>query len=353
MSANKKGDNMSLNDREKQILGAIIDYYLDSGETIGSRTLVKRYGLDISSATVRNAMADLEDMGYIMKTHTSSGRVPTDVGYKFYLNELLKIREITKNEREKIELAYERKVNEFEGILEHTSRLLTKLTSYTSIVVEINKDVERIKKVQLVHINNYSLMCVTVLDNSAVKTRKLHLDIPIGEDELFEIQKDLNNRIMESKHTMSPADLENIIKELIYKGSEDFDVEEEEGNSGLFIGGTENILSTFENRPLELMQAVKIFDRHKDLKAMFENVVKERDYETGKVHVLFGDEINIPTLENFSFVFSVYYMGDNKGIIGVLGPKRMEYAKTVGLIKYVTEEVNKIIQNIENARGES
>ena len=102
MSANKKGDNMTLNDREKQILGAIIDYYLDSGETIGSRTLVKKYDLDISSATVRNAMADLEDMGYIMKTHTSSGRVPTDIGYKFYLNELLKIREITKNEKEKI-----------------------------------------------------------------------------------------------------------------------------------------------------------------------------------------------------------------------------------------------------------
>lgn len=343
---------MSLNDREKQILGAIIDYYLDSGETIGSRTLVKRYDLDISSATVRNAMADLEDMGYITKTHTSSGRVPTDVGYKFYLNELLKIRELTKNEREKIELAYERKINELEGILEHTSKLLSKLTSYTSIIVELNKDVERVKKVQLVHINNYSIMCVTVLDNSTVKTRKLHLDMPIDEKELLDIQRELVRRISENK-SMSMSDLELHFRELIYKGKEDFEMDEDEGNSGLFIKGTENILSTFENKPQELMQAVKIFDRHKDLKRMFEQVVKERDYETGKVHILFGDELNIPTLENFSFVFSVYYMGDSKGIIGVLGPKRMEYAKTVGLIKYVTDEVNKIIQNIENSRGES
>lgn len=350
MSANKKGDNMSLSDREKQILGAIIDYYLDSGETIGSRTLVKRYGLDISSATVRNAMADLEDMGYITKTHTSSGRVPTDEGYKFYLNELLKIRELTKNEREKIELAYERKINELEGILEHTSRLLSKLTSYTSIVVEFNKEVEKIKKVQLIHINNYALMCVVVLENSAVKTRKLHLDVPIDEEELVEIQKELNKRIKDK--ALSSTDLELIIKELIYRGNDDYEVEDEEENSGLFIRGTENILSTFENRPQELMQAVKIFDRHKDLKRMFEQIVKERDYEAGKVHVVFGDELNIPTLENFSFVFSVYYMGESKGIIGVLGPKRMEYAKTVGLIKYVTDEVNKVIQNIENSRGE-
>lgn len=343
---------MSLNDREKQILGAIIDYYLDSGETIGSRTLVKKYALDISSATVRNAMADLEDMGYIMKTHTSSGRVPTDVGYKFYLNELLKIREITKNEREKIDLAYERKMNELEGILEHTSRLLSKLTSYTSIVVEPNKEFEKVRKVQLVHINNYALMCVTVFDDSVVKTRKLHLETSISEEELFTIQKEINRRLAEHKNLLTPYEIENIFKELIFKGENEVDAEEDNGNSGLFIRGTENILSTFENKPLELMQAVKIFDRHKDLKVMFENAVKEREYEPGKVHILFGDELNIPTLENFSFVFSVYHMGDSKGIIGVLGPKRMEYAKTVGLIKHVTDEVNKIIQNIENSRGE-
>lgn len=343
---------MILNDREKQILGAIIDYYLDSGETIGSRTLVKKYALDISSATVRNAMADLEDMGYIMKTHTSSGRVPTDIGYKFYLNELLKIRELTKNEREKIEMAYERKVNELEGVLEYTSKLLSKLTSYTSIVVEPNKTEERVRKVQLVHINNYALMCVTVLENSSVKTRKLHLDFPLNEDEVHDIQKEITKRINENNHLLTINEIENMFKELIMKNDEKMEVQEDNANSGLFIRGTENIFSTFENRPKELMQAVKFFDKHRDLKIMFENAVKEREYEVGKVHILFGDELNIPTLEDFSFVFSVYYMGGSKGIIGVLGPKRMEYAKTVGLIRHVTDEVSRIIKNIEETKGE-
>ena len=216
---------------------------------------------------------------------------------------------------------------------------------------ERTTDFEKVKKVQLVHVNNYSVMCVIVLDNSGVKTRKLHLDASINEEELFVIQKEITKRINENEHAYSLQELELIFAELIYKGSENL-VEEDDSNSGLFIRGTENILSTFENKPLELMQAVKIFDKHKDLKKMFENAVKEREYEAGKVHILFGDELNIPILESFSFVFSVYHMGESKGIIGVLGPKRMEYAKTVGLIKHVTDEVNKIIQNIEDSRGE-
>lgn len=342
---------MTLTDREKQILGAIIDYYLDSGETIGSRTLVKRYDLNISSATVRNAMADLEDMGYITKTHTSSGRVPTDIGYKFYLNELLKIRELTKNEKEKIELAYERKMNELDGILEHTSKLLSKLTSYTSIVFEPSTEFEKVKKIQFVHVNNYLIMCVIVLDNSTVKTKKMHLDLQITEEELMEIQRQISRHLRENENPISSNELEKLFKEYIFKGTEDY-LDEEDANSGLFIRGTENILSTFENKPLELIQAVKIFDKHKDLKKMFEKAVKERNYETGKVHILFGDELNIPILENFSFVFSVYNFNGSQGILGVLGPKRMEYAKTVGLIKYVTDEVNKIVQKIQDSRGD-
>lgn len=93
---------MAISDREKLVLGVIIDYYLTFGDTIGSRTLVKKYNIELSSATIRNVMADLEDMGYISKTHTSSGRIPTDKGYKFYLHELLKVEKISKEERKKL-----------------------------------------------------------------------------------------------------------------------------------------------------------------------------------------------------------------------------------------------------------
>ena len=104
MSANKKvrGEIMGISEREKLVLNAIVDYYLTVGDTIGSRTLVKKYGIELSSATIRNVMADLEDMGFIEKTHTSSGRIPTDMGYKYYLTELLKVEKITQEEIENI-----------------------------------------------------------------------------------------------------------------------------------------------------------------------------------------------------------------------------------------------------------
>ena len=115
---------MSISDREKLVLNAIVDYYLTVGDTIGSRTLVKKYGIELSSATIRNVMADLEDMGFIEKTHTSSGRIPTDMGYKYYLTELLKIERITQEEIENINNVYNRRIDELENVLKKTSNLL-------------------------------------------------------------------------------------------------------------------------------------------------------------------------------------------------------------------------------------
>ncbi len=137
---------MVVNDREKLVLSAIIDFYLISGETIGSRTLVKKYNIDLCSATIRNVMSDLEDMGFISKTHTSSGRIPTDKGYKFYLDELLKIEKISREERDRIDSVYENKMRELDAVLKRTSMLLSKLTNYVGIVIEPTQKKEEIKK---------------------------------------------------------------------------------------------------------------------------------------------------------------------------------------------------------------
>ena len=124
-----------MTEREKLVLNAIVNYYLTSGDTIGSRALVKKYGIDFSSATIRNVMADLEDGGYIAKTHVSSGRIPTDKGYRYYLNELLEIEKLSKMEKDKIQRAYEKKIGELDMILQETSSLLSKLTNYAGIAV--------------------------------------------------------------------------------------------------------------------------------------------------------------------------------------------------------------------------
>lgn len=328
---------MSITEREKLVLNAIVNYYLNFGDTIGSRTLVKKYGIDLSSATIRNVMADLEDMGFIAKTHTSSGRIPTDKGYKYYLDELLKIEKLTKQEKENIELSYENRVNELDMLLQHTSSLLSKLTTYAGIAMEPAIIIEKVKKVELVHIDDYMIISIIVLENRAVKTKKVILTNPITKDELAELTEEINERL--KVEDLSSTEIENFIlgkKKIILKVARHY-----EDDGKLFIN---NVPSIFRDKNVnEVSEALELFNQRKDIRGIFEHIINTRSTTNGRVEVVFGDELGIKGLEDYSFVYSTYSIGDSQGVIGVIGPKRMAYSKTMGLIKYVTQEVNKVI----------
>ena len=328
---------MSITEREKLVLNAIVNYYLNFGDTIGSRTLVKKYGIDLSSATIRNVMADLEDMGFIAKTHTSSGRIPTDKGYKYYLDELLKIEKLTKQEKENIELSYENRVNELDMLLQHTSSLLSKLTTYAGIAMEPAIIIEKVKKVELVHIDDYMIISIIVLENRAVKTKKVILTNPITKDELAELTEEINERL--KVEDLSSTEIENFIlgkKKIIPKVARHY-----EDDGKLFIN---NVPSIFRDKNVnEVSEALELFNQRKDIRGIFEHIINTRNTTNGRVEVVFGDELGIKGLEDYSFVYSTYSIGESQGVIGVIGPTRMAYSKTMGLIKYVTQEVNKVI----------
>lgn len=330
---------MSITEREKLVLNAIVNYYLTFGDTIGSRTLVKKYGIDLSSATIRNVMADLEDMGYIAKTHTSSGRIPTDKGYKYYLEELLKIEKITQQEKENIELVYENRVNELDMLLQQTSSLLSRLTTYAGIAMEPSGIVEKVKRVELIYVDNYMIMAVIIFENRVVKTRKILLTTPVFREELDAIAQEINEMIKD--RNVSLQEIERYIlkkKKLIPKAAESY---EEDGK--LFIN---NVPSIFKDKHVsEISDALELFHHRDDIKGVFEQIINSRNTPSGIVNVILGDELGVKGLEDFSFVYSTYNIGDSKGIIGVIGPKRMAYSKTMGLIKYVTQEVTKVIND--------
>lgn len=331
---------MAITDREKLVLNAIVNYYLTFGDTIGSRTLVKKYGINLSSATIRNVMADLEDMGLIAKTHSSSGRIPTDKGYKYYLDELLKVEKLTKEEKENIELEYEFRINELDMLLQKTSSLLSKVTSYAGIVMEPSVLVERIKKVELVHIDDFMVVAVIVMENRSVKTKKIILDQAVSTEELKLISKEINMKIRDNQVTLE--NIETFIKgrKLIKDGGRIFD-----DDGKLFIN---NVPSIFKDKNVnDISEALELFHHRKDIKILFEQVVKSRENSLEKVNVIFGDELGIKGLEDYSFVYSIYRAGASKGVLGVIGPKRMAYSKTMGFIKYITQEVNKVINQIE------
>ena len=330
-----------LTDREKLVLNAIIDFYLRFGETIGSRTLVKRYNIDLSSATIRNVMSDLEDRGFIEKTHSSSGRIPTDLGYKYYLSELLKIEKLSREEKDRINTEYEKKVNELDGILQQTSSLLSKLTSYASIVIEPDYRKERIKKIELVHIDDYIILAIIVTEDLSVVTKKIRLEEGITREEVEKLSKTLNEKI--KTNSIKSYEIENFIKVNHQKYA---DIEKEiyqdiEGR--LFV---DNSPSIFKDKNVsDVLDVLEMFNNKKDIKDIFEDTISSRENEEGHVNVILGDDLPIKGLEDYSFVYSVYKQGDSKGVIGVIGPKRMPYSKTMGLIQYVSNEVEKVINS--------
>ena len=323
---------MRISEREKLVLNAIVDYYLTVGDTIGSRTLVKKYGIELSSATIRNVMADLEDMGFIEKTHTSSGRIPTDMGYKYYLTELLKVEKITQEE--------------IENILKKTSTLLSKLTNYAGIAVEPKPDNKKVSRVELVYIDEYLIMAIIVMDDRRVKTKNIHLPYPITKEEVEKKADELNAKIRNNEIAIN--DIEKFFTEstdIIYE------YDDEDELSKYFIN---NLPSMLKNENIaEVTDVIEFFNERKDIRELFEKLIEQKAQENSKsnVNVILGDELGIKELEDFSFVYSIYDIGGAQGIIGVMGPKRMAYSKTMGLINHVSREVNKLINSMEKDKN--
>ena len=330
---------MRISEREKLVLNAIVDYYLTVGDTIGSRTLVKKYGIELSSATIRNVMADLEDMGFIEKTHTSSGRIPTDMGYKYYLTELLKVEKITQEEIENISNVYNRRVDELENILKKTSTLLSKLTNYAGIAVEPKPDNKKVSRVELVYIDEYLIMAIIVMDDRRVKTKSIHLPYPITKEEVEKKADELNAKIRNNEIAIN--DIEKFFTEstdIVYE------YDDEDELTKYFIN---NLPSMLKNENIAgVTDVIEFFNERKDIRELFEKLIEQKAQENSKsnVNVILGDELGIKELEDFSFVYSIYDIGGAQGIIGVMGPKRMAYSKTMGLINHVSREVNKLIK---------
>ena len=331
-----------MNDREQLILKAIIKHYLEFGESVGSRTLEKKYNIGVSSATIRNTMADLEDKGLIAKTHTSSGRIPTSEGYKLYVDELLKIRDISQEEKAKVMQAYNKRMNQIDMIFEETSRLLSKISQYAGVVLEPAFTQEGVKKVKLVHINDTTVLAVVVMNSSLTKNLNIFLENPVTENEVEKINDFLNEKITNSQY-FTLSDLKDFFTNTNLFSQSDFQGNGISDEGKLFFEGGTNLIENNTSDIMNIINRVKLFNNPNDLRNVFSQFLQMEEFQDGEVNVIFGEDLKIAGLEDFSFVFSVYTLNNAKGIIGVIGPKRMEYSKTVGLVEYVAEEVNQLL----------
>lgn len=345
---------MELDDRKIKILQAIIKNYLESGEPVGSRTISKLSDLNLSSATIRNEMADLEELGYIIQPHTSAGRIPSDKGYRFYVDTLMeaKVEEINTMKAD-----LEEKAGKIENLLKHVAKLLAVNTNYATMVTTPKYRSRKCKFLQLTEIDEHNVLSVIVLEGNIVKNEMIHVNEYLDKEIVLKLNLVLNS-------FLQGLDLEEINLGIVQKLKEQAGEHEklvsdildavakamqEEGNIEVFTSGVTNMLSYPElNDGKDVKDLIFTLEDKKELAELVDQDLEydsEDSINNGRIQVYIGNETPIDSMKNCSVVTATYELEDGVyGKVGIIGPKRMDYEKVVGTLKNLMSQLDDIFR---------
>lgn len=338
---------MELDERKLKILKAIISNYLETGEPVGSRTISKYTDLNLSSATIRNEMADLEEMGLIMQPHTSAGRIPTDKGYRLYVDQMM-IEKDTEMEEMKTQLL--ERVDKMESLLKQVAKVLAYNTNYATLVTAPQYQNVTLKFIQLSQVNVHQLLAVIVVDGNVIKNKLMDVERELANDEVLKLNVLLNTFLQGA--SLQDINLEMIqtiknqagefadIMEHIFQGIVETIHEAEEVD--IYTSGTTNMLKYPELGNVE--QATKLLEALEEKQGLNELIDGSRDSENG-IQVYIGEEMPGQNMKDLSLVTATYELAEGaKGTIGIIGPKRMDYKKVVSTLKNLTGELDTIFK---------
>ncbi|MFC1562471.1 heat-inducible transcriptional repressor HrcA [candidate division KSB1 bacterium] len=334
-----------LSTRENLILQLIINNFISSGLPVGSRLLWKNYKLDFSPATIRNIMFDLEERGFLSQPHTSAGRVPTDEGFRFYIEDLIKYEQLTKKEKRIIKEHIESIKDNIDNLLKKTSLVLGNLSKQLGVVLTPNFLNGIFEKVEFVDVATNKLLIIISLTTGLFKTIAIEVDSNIPKFELEETAKVINERLNgltlgEIKNTIDKRLMdiskgnEGIFRYFIEYSDKIFEIEWEEN---VHLGNTKGVVEQPEFSSNEYLK--KIFNLVEDKKSII-NIFKNRKNEDNII-VTIGKENLYSNIEFFSVITAAYNIGSVKGTLGIIGPKRMKYSKIIPIVKYTAETINK------------
>ena len=327
-----------MDDRKKRILQAIVDEYINTAEPVSSGSIARRYNLDYSSATIRNEMAELEKCGYLDKPHTSSGRVPSALGYRLYVNELLKDDDISIEEIKYIQSKLETRVNEIEDLTRITTSTLSEITHYTTVAVGPRNNMQRIEEVKFVLLGKRNLMAIILTDSGIIKETIIKFDEDITEEQVNTLTFIFNNKLMGKPLEAIDKPLEeyifsqmnyslNVIKPIMQQLKKVISEETE-----YLLEGANKAFDLPEFKSLEV---AKNFINILDTKEIMMDLLN-----TGfanDINVYIGEENENEKLKDFSIVtFKHKYKDKDLGTIGIIGPKRMDYSKVISVMKYIS-----------------
>ena len=341
---------MELNERKQKILEAIIRNYMETGEPVGSRTVSKYTDLNLSSATIRNEMSDLEEMGYILQPHTSAGRIPSDKAYRLYVDTILQRKDEEVSEMK--ELMVE-KADKIDLLLQQVAKLLAQNTNYTSMVTKPKYQHKRIKFIQLNQMSERQLLVIVVLDNNHVSNKFINLMTDADENVIAQMNFLMNTALTGLDFTEINMAIMQQIKEKAGEYGElassildcISEVMTEEDDSEIYTSGATNILKYPELSDKEKMTGLlSTFEEKQMLSAWANDEPPEDDKEHG-IQVYIGEESPVESMKDCSVVNATYRIKEGVyGKIGIVGPKRMDYEKVVGTLENCMQQLDDIFK---------
>lgn len=333
-----------LDERKKKVLQAIIEEYVNTAEPVSSNALTSNHGLNCSSATIRNEMADLEKAGYLDKTHTSSGRIPSEKGYRYYVDELLKDDNISLEEIKYISSKLETKVNEIEDLTKITANTISEVTHYTTVSIGPKTTSQLIQEIKFVLLGARMMLAVILTDTGLVKETIIKFDEDVTEKQIETMNYMFNNKLKgQPIETIDRPLEEYLYDEMLYSVNVIKPVIEQikkviQEDEKIYLEGANK---AFELPEFNSLEVAKNFINILDTKEVMTDMLNSGFAED--INVYIGDENEKEELKDFSVVtFKHKVNGKDLGTIGIIGPKRMDYSKVVSVMKYINKKLNEI-----------
>ena len=336
-----------LDDRKITILKAIIKTYLETGEPVGSRTISKYSDLKLSSATIRNEMSDLEDMGYIVQPHTSAGRIPSDKGYRFYVDQIMQDKE---NEVTEFKDMMVQKVDKLELVLKKMAQVLASNTNYAAMISGPSYHKTKLKFIQLSKMEKNKLLVVVVVEGNIIKNTMVDITEDLSDDEILnlnillnsslngltieEINLDIISKLKDDAgiHSQVVDLVLNEVAEAIRAGEEDLQI---------YTSGATNIFKYPELSEGDKASRLIGTLEHKEVLQEFVSGVNAESENNSDIQVYIGDESPVQSMKDCSVVTANYNLGGGlRGTIGIIGPKRMDYEKVLGTLRNLMNQLD-------------
>ncbi len=348
---------MDLDDRKLKILNAIVKDYILTAEPIGSRTIEKKYNLGVSAATIRNEMSDLEELGFLIAPHTSAGRVPSDKGFRLYVDSLMG--NVEPRGVDSFQNIISSNIGRIETLMEETARAISEYTNFATVVSEESIIDCRIKRIQLIPIDNHNVMLVMIFDKNVIKNEYLVVNVIYPEEYLERVTKGFNlfltGKLIEELSTA-------IVSAIIEYVDEEYDYDNEivkiviekiilQGNlkkdTKVYKSGVNNILAypEFYNNASKVKDIFESIESQEFLSNLL--IEGENGQEDVRFEIVIGEENNVEEMKDLTvFKIRCKITDDKYGNIGIIGPKRMDYEQTISVLNGIMKNINSVVKSI-------